>query len=181
MPDAADFCERGTRISANVPSWSWGESNPRPPVRERTRYDHSRIAPNAGALAGQPILRSAPELSRESAVFLAVSGLSRRHPSLLLPGCDGLAPCGISAHDDSSLTWNQAARVNCSSAILWVAPFNESEQLGSQTRPTVLMSKPVSPVNDMSAAQCTTGERRSHVRFGRRHAVRRSSVVDGRG
>ena len=40
---------------------------------------------------------------------------------------------------------NQAARANCSSAILWVAPFSESEQLGSQTRPTVLMSKPVSP------------------------------------
>ena len=40
---------------------------------------------------------------------------------------------------------NQAARANCSSAILLVAPFSESEQLGSQTRPTVLMSKPVSP------------------------------------
>ena len=42
-------------------------------------------------------------LSESSAVFLAVSGLSHRHPSLLLPGCDGLAPCGIAAHDDSPL------------------------------------------------------------------------------
>ena len=45
-----------------------------------------------------------PGLSLESAVFPAVSGLSHRHPPLLLPGCGGPAPCGISAHDDSSLT-----------------------------------------------------------------------------
>ncbi len=50
---------------------------------------------------------------------------------------------------------NQAARANCSSAILVGAPFSESEQLGSQTRPTVLMSKPVSPVKRYVKAQCT--------------------------
>ena len=44
---------------------------------------------------------------------------------------------------------DQAARANCSLAILLVAPFNESEQLGSQTRPSDLTSKPVSPVNGM--------------------------------
>jgi len=44
---------------------------------------------------------------------------------------------------------NQAVRVNCSSAILVVAPFSESEQLGSQTRTALLTSKPVSPVIDM--------------------------------
>jgi len=44
---------------------------------------------------------------------------------------------------------NQAARANCSSAILVVAPFSESEQLGSQTRTALLTSKPVSPVIDM--------------------------------
>ena len=44
---------------------------------------------------------------------------------------------------------DQAARANCSLAILWFAPFNESEQLGSQTRPSDLTSKPVSPVNGM--------------------------------
>jgi hypothetical protein len=62
----------------------------------------------AGSLAGQlPVTvkwRATDRLSEPSAVFLAVSGLSHRHPSLLLPGCDGLAPCDISAHDDSSLT-----------------------------------------------------------------------------
>jgi hypothetical protein len=40
---------------------------------------------------------------------------------------------------------NQAARANCWLAILWVAPFSESEQLGSHGRPPELLSKPVSP------------------------------------
>ena len=48
-----------------------------------------------------------------------------------------------------SLDVNQAARANCSSAILVVAPINESEQLGSQTRTALLTSKPVSPVIDI--------------------------------
>ena len=43
---------------------------------------------------------------------------------------------------------NQAARANCSLAILFFAPFSESEQLGSHARPQKLMSKPVSPVID---------------------------------
>ena len=41
---------------------------------------------------------------------------------------------------------DQAARANCSSAILVGAPFSESEQLGSHSRPASLTSKPVSPV-----------------------------------
>ena len=41
---------------------------------------------------------------------------------------------------------DQAARANCSSAILVGAPFYESEQLGSHARPASLTSKPVSPV-----------------------------------
>jgi hypothetical protein len=42
-----------------------------------------------------------------------------------------------------SLDVNQAARANClGSAILVVAPFYESEQLGSQTRTALLTSKP---------------------------------------
>ena len=40
---------------------------------------------------------------------------------------------------------NQAARANCSLAILVVAPFSESEQLGSHARTDTLTSKPVSP------------------------------------
>ncbi len=59
-------------------------------------------APPAGRLVTS---RSpTPGLSLEPAVFPAVSGLSHRHPPLLLPGCGGPAPCGIAAHDDSSPT-----------------------------------------------------------------------------
>ena len=50
---------------------------------------------------------------------------------------------------------NQAARAKCSLALLVCAPFSESEQLGSQTRPTVLMSKPVSPLKRYVAAKST--------------------------
>ncbi len=41
---------------------------------------------------------------------------------------------------------DQAARANCSSAILLFSPFYESEKLGSQTRTALLTSKPVSPM-----------------------------------
>ena len=46
---------------------------------------------------------------------------------------------------------NQAAIAKLSSetAIVFFAPFSESEQLGSQTRTALLTSKPVSPVIDM--------------------------------
>jgi hypothetical protein len=47
---------------------------------------------------------------------------------------------------------DQAARANCVGAILFGAPFNESEQLGSQTRPAFLTSKPVSPVGRQSSS-----------------------------
>jgi hypothetical protein len=38
------------------------------------------------------------------AVFLAVSGLSRRQPPLLLPGCDGQAPRAIAGRDISQMS-----------------------------------------------------------------------------
>ncbi len=44
---------------------------------------------------------------------------------------------------------DQAARANCSSAILLVSPFNESEKLELQTRTALLTSNPVSPVINM--------------------------------
>jgi hypothetical protein len=90
--------------------------------------------------------------------FHTVSGLSRRHPPLLLPGCGGSTPCGLAAHDVSLQPDCQAARANCSLAILVFAPFNESEQLGSHARPPKLMSKPVSPVG---CAQLSVSGRRS--------------------
>ena len=47
------------------------------------------------------LTKTACRLSGRSLVFPNVSGLSRRHPSLLLPGCDELAPCAIAGHDVS--------------------------------------------------------------------------------
>jgi hypothetical protein len=45
---------------------------------------------------------------------------------------------------------NQAARAkSLFLAIVFFAPFSESEQLESQTRTALLTSKPVSPVIDM--------------------------------
>jgi hypothetical protein len=53
---------------------------------------------------------------------------------------------------------DQAATVklSLSTAIVFFAPFSESEQLGSQTRTALLTSKPVSPVFDM----CSRRDRR---------------------
>jgi hypothetical protein len=65
---------------------------------------------------------------------------------------------------------NQAARANCSLAILFFAPFSESEQLGSHARPQILMSKPVSPVFDCPTT-LTANECFRHPRMGRRHSV----------
>jgi hypothetical protein len=67
-----------------------------------------------------------PSLSLMSAVFPAVSGLSRRHPLLLLPGCKEQAPCAISGHCDSFRPLS-----GCESEAIvgfyFLSPFNESE------------------------------------------------------
>ncbi len=81
-----------------------------------------------------------------SADFPAASVLSRCHPSLLLPGCDGLAPCGIAAHGVSQLPNELGGESELLVGNSFFALFNESEQLGSHVRPTKLVSKPVSPV-----------------------------------
>jgi hypothetical protein len=54
---------------------------------------------------------------------------------------------------------DQAARANCSLAILFVAPFSESEQLGSHDRTTTLTSKPVSPLIDICEETLAGGDR----------------------
>jgi hypothetical protein len=84
-----------------------GAGGNRTPVHQPVNGPATTIpgfGPDAGPSAGRLTLRSTPSLFRVSFVFPNVSGLSRRHPPLLLPGCGGSAPCGISAHDDSSLT-----------------------------------------------------------------------------
>lgn len=102
--------ELGSRylpVSPETMKWSWGESNPRPSSGRRPRYDHSRdrrltaaVPPGRLAHQGPP-----PGLSPGSAVFPAASGLSRRQPPLLLPGCGGQAPRAIAGRDRSRVTW----------------------------------------------------------------------------
>ncbi len=88
---------------ANIPSVeSWRESNPRPSSGNRPCYDHSRdCGSTATAPPGRWSSRSPPGLSPMPAVFPAASGLSRRHPLLLLPGCSGQAPRALTGRDDS--------------------------------------------------------------------------------
>ena len=60
-----------------------------------------RSSRTAGSLPGQVGSRPPPRLSETSVFFRTVSGLSRRQPRLLLPGCRGQAPCAIAGHDVS--------------------------------------------------------------------------------
>jgi hypothetical protein len=43
-------------------------------------------------------------------------------------------------------------------AILFFAPFNESEQFGLHVQTTKLLSKPVSPIGWLCMGQCTPDE-----------------------
>ena len=119
------------RVKAQT--WSWGESNPRPLSGDRPRYDHSRdCGSTATALPGQLSLRSPPDLSPVPTVFPVVSGLSCRHPLLLLPGCSGQAPRALTGRDNA----RYRPRSGGESELLIVgscvgAPFKESEQLRS--------------------------------------------------
>src|SRR3954454_5247185 len=61
-----------------------------------------------------------PGLSPTSTVFPVASGLSRRQPPLLLPGCDGQAPRALTGRDDSRSPEDQAARAKSPLALLWV-------------------------------------------------------------
>ena len=71
----------------------------RTPVRRAVDDRATTIPEVYGSTAAAPPGRWAsrrrppPGLSLRSAVFLAVSGLSRRQPPLLLPGCGDQAPC----------------------------------------------------------------------------------------
>jgi hypothetical protein len=131
------------------------------------------IFPDAGRPAGQ-LGRRLPGGPRtvfpaRHSSFRTSADLCRRHPSLLLPGCDGLAPCVIADHDDSASPEDQAVRAKLLfSTVMFFAPFSESEQLGSHARPATLTSKPVSPV----------GKREDHATSARStcRAVRQSWI-----
>ena len=80
-----------------------------------------------------------------SSVFPNVSVLSRCHPPLLLPGCGGSAPCDLAAHECSPTPNELGGESELLIGSCMVAPFFESEQLGSHARTSNLTSKPVSP------------------------------------
>ena len=92
------------------------------------RYYHPLFAPStAGAMQGHMPYGTAGCFP-VSVVFPTVNGLSRRRPPLLLPGCGGSAPCGISAHDCTPTALGREHELLVGSC--WFALFNESEQLG---------------------------------------------------
>src|SRR5215213_4508433 len=74
---------------------------------------------------------------------------------------------------------DQAARVNCSLAILFFAPFSESEQLGSHDRTTTLTSKPVSPVIDVCPNDCSDDEDRRVAGIAPSHSCRFGLAAGG--
>ena len=102
-----------------------GAGGNRTPVRRAVedRYDHSR---GLGSTAALPPGRLAPQggrrrvFPRVSAVFHAVSGLSRRQSSLLLPGCGDQACVPSRVAGALVPPEDQAARAYCSSAVVFV-------------------------------------------------------------
>ena len=121
--------------------WSWGESNPRPSIGDRTRYDHSRVSGSR-----QPhrrvgwATRARPRgLSPVSAVFHAVSGLSQLSPPLLLPGCGGPTPRAVAGRSDSQLPDRSGGESEIVRfGVSLGAPFSESGQLRSHDTPTAI-------------------------------------------
>jgi hypothetical protein len=144
------------RLLCTNNEWSWGESNPRPSSGCRPRYDHSRelrlygcrTAGSVGPAGGPP-----PGLSLRPAVFPTVSGLSRRQPPLLLPGCGDQAPRAITGRW-CSLTpeLGQAARAYCSSAVVFVPRLRSLSNSGRTIRLPVSTSKPISPLSSSSTS-----------------------------
>jgi hypothetical protein len=90
-----------TRHFPPVFAWTWRGSNPRPSGCHIPCYDHSCVPAYGCRLDRSSASRLRPVFPGFQESFLPVSGLSRRLPPLLLPGCGDLAPCGITAHDDS--------------------------------------------------------------------------------
>jgi len=108
--------ERGVQPTAGrltcSPTPGCGAGENRTPVHQALNARATTIPdflPDAGSPAGRLAValerRPANRLSESSSVFPDASCLSRCHPPLLLPGCGGSAPCAISGHDVSSLTW----------------------------------------------------------------------------
>ena len=131
-------------------SWSWGESNPRPPGGHRTRYDHSRTpALAATGLAGQWTPKSHRRVFPRCQRSFTPSVVFPYGPSpLLLPGCGDPAPCAIAGHDFALLPTDQIRRRERTAhcwRFIWCPRLTSLKQLGSQIRlpgPNVETSQP---------------------------------------
>ena len=112
--------------SALERSWSWGESNPRPSVGERDRATTiPDFEPDAGSLAGQLSVTSGgprivfPNCQRSfspSVVFPTVIPHFCCRAVMDWPRAALLLTMSLVSPED------QAARANCSLAILWCCP-----------------------------------------------------------
>ena len=138
---------------ANTPLWSWGESNSRPLSGRRSRYDHPRDVARGRHPAGSG--DPCTEVSVSSAgTFSGVRVLSFRQRSLhAVPHCfccqaavsRPRVPSPVAMFLTSpELSGGESEIVSLGVSL--VAPFHESEQLGSHVRFPVPTSKPVSPV-----------------------------------
>src|SRR4051794_28177778 len=138
-----------TALAATSPSGAGGNRTPVHQAQTARATTIPDVGPDGGPRAGPSTLgrhrRVFPRCQRS---FPPPAVLSGCHPPLLLPGCGGAAPCGLAAHDFTHVTWRSGSE---SEFLLFgsffVAPFYESEQLGSHARPPKLMSNPISPVD----------------------------------
>lgn len=107
-------------------------------------YDHPRPCdswlshPRVGCLKAPESLSSRPGALALSQVF------PRRHSSLLLPGCDELAPCA--GYPVTITLPFLGGKCELRVGSYFFALFYESEQLGSRSDVQVSMSKPFSPL-----------------------------------
>ena len=104
-------------------------------------------APCGRRAAGSAALRHRLVFPSGQRSLPAVSGLSRRPPLLLLPGCSDQAPRAIAGRDVSRYLTRSGGESEVAIGASLGAPFKESEQLRSHERLPASTSKPISPLS----------------------------------
>src|SRR3954451_19005241 len=105
------------------------------------------VAPCGRRAAGSAALRHRLVFPSGQRSLPAVSGLSRRPPLLLLPGCSDQAPRAIAGRDVSRDLTRSGGESEVAIGASVGAPFKESEQLRSHERLPASTSKPISPLS----------------------------------
>jgi hypothetical protein len=104
-------------------------------------------APCGRRAAGSAALRHRLVFPSGQRSLPAVSGLSRRPPLLLLPGCSDQAPRAIAGRCVSRYLTRSGGESEVAIGASLGAPFKESEQLRSHERLPASTSKPISPLS----------------------------------